>query len=169
MLFLMVFLGMMVFMRTTAAQVATTSGGTEILDLEFGNTMENILETITSLGDAGRQYYLNRFLVVDCFYAIAYATFYFCTISILLQKNNIKKKALLVFCFFPIIGMCFDWLENLFLSILLTNHEAQLITVSRLYIISNVLKFIFVYASLVTVIINLLFCFVKKFFIQIKK
>lgn len=159
--FLALFFIMMVFMRYNAAQVKNISGGTGILDLNFGNSIEDIHSTMISLGEKGRQYYLKIFLVVDFFYAISYAMFYSFTLLFFINKINNKKKLWFI-SLSPIFGMVFDWLENLFLAISLANwtHESIM-----LYIILNIftiLKFIFVYLSLTLVIILFIYYLYKK-------
>lgn len=108
------FLCMMAFMRYTALQIKDISGGTGVLDFSVGNSVEDIWRTMDALGDNGRMYYLTRFLVIDFFYAMLYAAFYFCTILFLMHKSELRKKRLLNICMLPIAGMFFDWLENLF-------------------------------------------------------
>lgn len=156
------FLCMMAFMRYTAMQVKNISGGTGVLDLDFGNSVENIRQAIDALGNKGRSYYLTHFLVIDFFYAMVYAAFYFFTIAFLLQKNGIRRKRALNICLFPIAGMFFDWSENLFLCILIVKCSTMTETLCLLFIICNVIKFLFVYLSLLVVIMGVLYYFFRK-------
>ena len=52
---------MMAIMRYTALQVKVISGGTSVLDLSLGNSVEYIRQTLIGLGYDGRMYYLNHF------------------------------------------------------------------------------------------------------------
>lgn len=161
------FLCMMTFMRYTASQVKTISGGTGILDLNLGNSIGYILQTMNRLGNDGREYYLTHFLVVDFFYAMVYAMFYFFSILFLLYKNNVKRKGIFHVCFLPIAGMFFDWLENLFLSLLILTWPTKSVILCIAFIISNIFKFLLVYSSLLLVILGLLYYFIRKITKQI--
>lgn len=161
-LLLIMFVCMMTFMRYIAAQVKYISRETGVLDLQLGNSVENILQTMNALGDNGRRYYLTRFLIVDYFYAIIYAAFYFCSILLLLCKNGIRKKSVYNLCLFPIIGMLFDWLENIFLRFIILNWTSRPVVLCILFVVSNLIKFLFVYLSLLLVIIGILRYFICK-------
>lgn len=161
-LLLIMFVCMMTFMRYIAAQVKYISRETGVLVLQLGNSVENILQTMNALGDNGRRYYLTRFLIVDYFYAIVYAAFYFCSILLLLCKNGIRKKSVYNLCLFPIIGMLFDWLENIFLRFIILNWTSRPVVLCILFVVSNLIKFLFVYLSLLLVIIGILRYFICK-------
>lgn len=156
------FLCVMVFMRYTALQVKIISGGTSVLDLNLGNSIEYIQYTLTELGYAGRVYYLKHFLVVDCIYAMVYAAFYFCSILFLLHKNEIRRKRVYNFSLFPIVGMFFDWLENISLSFLLLNGTTESVAWCMLFRVSNIMKFLFVYLSLLLVVLGILYYSLRK-------
>ncbi|MBR1391602.1 MAG: hypothetical protein IJ567_09235 [Lachnospiraceae bacterium] len=160
---LVIFLCMMAFMRYTALQVKVVSRGTGVLDLNVGNSVEHVQQTLMELGYDGRMYYLKHFLVVDGIYAMVYAIFYFFSIRFLLHKNEIRRKRVYLFSVFPIVGMLFDWLENLSLSFLLVNGTTEPATWCMLFRVSNILKFLFVYLSLLIVVLgNLGLLFTKR-------
>lgn len=162
-LLLFSFLCMMAFMRNTALQVKEISGGTGVLDLNLGNSVEHIRQTLIELGYDGRMYYLKYFLVVDCIYAMVYATFYFFSIIFLLHKNEIRRKRVYIFSVFPIVGMFFDWLENFSLSSLLVNGTTEtVVDWCMLFRVSNIMKFLFVYLSLLLVVLGILYYFLRK-------
>jgi hypothetical protein len=158
---LVIFISMMVCMRYTAAQVKKISAGIAILDLNFGNSIEFIRQTITLLGESARNYYLTKFFVVDGFYSLTYAAFYAITLLFLFNKIGIKKKIVLCLPILPIIGMLFDWAENLSFGIAIKYWDIE---ITSLYVFGNIctiIKFIFVYSSLFLVV-SLLICFIVK-------
>lgn len=155
------FIGMMTVMRYFASQVQVVSGGAGIIDLTFGNSVDNVWQTMEALGEDGRNYYLTRFLVIDCVYAMFYAAFYVCSILLLLQKNKVRRKGMYVISILPVIGMCFDWLENLSLAFMLTNWTAKTTALGIMFIVSNVMKFLFVYTSLLVVVLSLLYYLIR--------
>lgn len=167
-LLLLLFLGMMALMRYTALQVKSISRGTEIPDLNFGNSADHIYQTMESFGKYGRQYYLTRFFVVDYIYAIFYASFYSYTIAFLLRKIGIKKKRLFYICLLPILGMFFDWLENLLLGLVIMKWPDKGTALCVLSNICTMTKFLLVYCSLILVIVFLIYYLHQMIKIKIK-
>ena len=133
-----------------------------MLDLNLGNSVPHIRQTLIELGHDGRMYYLRHFYVIDCIYAMFYATFYFFSIIFLLHKNEIRRKRVYIFSVFPIVGMIFDWLENLSLSFLLVNGTTESAAWCMLFRVSNIAKFIFVYLSLLLVVLGILYYSLRK-------
>lgn len=156
------FLCMMAFMRLTALQVKNISGGTEVLGLHFGNTVGGIRVTMDALGNDGRLYYLTHFLVIDFFYAMVYAAFYFCTILFLLYKNEIGSGKVINICWFPVAGMFFDWAENLLLSVIIVKWPANSAVLCIMLIVSNITKFLLVYLSLLLVVLLICYAILKR-------
>jgi len=161
-LLLFSFLCMMAIMRYTALQVKEISGGISVLDLNLGYSVEHIQQTLIELGYDGRMYYLKHFLVIDGIYAMVYANFYFWSILFLLHKNEIRKKRIYIFSVFPIVGMLFDWVENLSLSFLLVNWTTESVAWCMLFRISNIIKFLFVYLSLLLAVLGFLYFSLRK-------
>lgn len=59
-LLLALFLIMLTSMRQVAKQVAIISEGTGILDLNFYNSKEFMMQTLQELGQKGRDFYLTK-------------------------------------------------------------------------------------------------------------
>ena len=93
---------------------------------------------------------------------MVYAAFYFFSIIFLLHKNEIRRKRVYIFSVFPIVGMFFDWLENLSLSFLLVNGTTETVAWCMLFRVSNIVKFLFVYLSLLLVVLGILYYSLRK-------
>lgn len=140
-------------MRQVAKQVAIISEGTGILDLNFYNSKEFMMQTLQELGKKGRDFYLTKFFIVDFFYPITYAAFYGFTILYVLEKLENHSKTIKLLVLIPVCGMCFDWLENVSISSLLATFPNDSILLYLMATISTILKFSFVYLAVVTIII----------------
>lgn len=94
------------------------SGGLQPLDIRMWYTPEDSIALLKALGDTGISFYLWPFLVVDIFFASMMSTAIAILINLLMKKNNVKYIYIPVFL--PIVGLVFDYCENLmtFISIL---------------------------------------------------
>lgn len=149
-------------MRQVAKQVAIISEGTGILDLNFYNSKEFIMQTLQELGQKGRDFYLTKFFIVDFFYPITYAAFYGFTILYVLEKLENHSKTIKLLALIPVCGMCFDWLENVSISSLLTTFPNDSTLLYLIATISTILKFSFVYLAVVTIIILVVLVIIKR-------
>nr|WP_294489378.1 hypothetical protein [uncultured Anaerosporobacter sp.] len=161
-LLLALFLIMLTSMRQVAKQVAIISEGTGILDLNFYNSKEFIMQTLQELGQKGRDFYLTKFFIVDFFYPITYAAFYGFTILYVLEKLENHSKTIKLLALIPVCGMCFDWLENVSISSLLTTFPNDSTLLYLMATISTILKFSFVYLAVVTIIILVVLVIIKR-------
>lgn len=152
-LLLALFLIMLTSMRQVAKQVTIISEGTGILDLNFYNSKEFMMQTLQELSQKGRDFYLTKFFIVDFFYPITYAAFYGITILYVLEKLGNHSKSIKLLALIPVCGMCFDWLENVSISSLLTTFPNDSTLLYLMATISTILKFSFVYLAVVTIII----------------
>lgn len=152
-LLLALFLIMLTSMRQVAKQVDIISEGTGILDLNFYNSKEFMMQTLQELGQKGRDFYLTKFFIVDFFYPITYAAFYGFTILYVLEKLENHSKTIKLLALIPVCGMCFDWLENVSISSLLATFPNDSTLLYLMATISTILKFCFVYLAVVTIII----------------
>ena len=161
-LLLALFLIMLTSMRQVAKQVAIISEGTGILDLNFYNSKEFMMQTLQELGQKGRDFYLTKFFIVDFFYPITYAAFYGFTILYVLEKLENHSKTIKLLALIPVCGMCFDWLENVSISSLLTTFPNDSTLLYLMATISTILKFSFVYLAVVTIIILVVLVIIKR-------
>ncbi|MBS5932664.1 MAG: hypothetical protein KIC94_07270 [Clostridiales bacterium] len=161
-LLLALFLIMLTSMRQVAKQVAIISEGTGIMDLNFYNSKEFIMQTLQELGQKGRDFYLTKFFIVDFFYPITYAAFYGFTILYVLEKLENHSKTIKLLALIPVCGMCFDWLENVSISSLLTTFPNDSTLLYLMATISTILKFSFVYLAVVTIIILVVLVIIKR-------
>ena len=93
----------------TAKLVALTEGA-NILDVEFGYSLEKASEVLSSLGEAGRAFYLTRIVPLDMIFPLSYSLFF--TFSMAYAVKRIGKNDLLPILALPFATAVFDWTEN---------------------------------------------------------
>lgn len=119
-------------------KVMAVASGLGVLDLNFGNSAQNIRHTIAALGAEGRAIYLWQFYVVDFFYPLVYALFYSTGFRFLATRlpadfrflGLVKHLWLL-----PWVAVAFDWLENAAIGVLLVSYPAG---AAGWYLLANV-------------------------------
>lgn len=153
-LLLLFILGMMA-MRFAASYVSSISGGTAILDLNFGNNTAHINHTLAALGEAGRSAYLHIFLPIDACYAVIYAVFYACTLAFFVRRLPLRRKLSWArwIVVLPVVAAACDWWENIAFAFMLSQfpalvHPALVASAT----VATMTKFVLVYLSLLLVV-----------------
>ena|GEM_PF-5105542 len=149
---LIIFILGMIIMRQSANRVSEYAGGETILDLRMGYSEKSAKQYLEQLGKKGREEYYNNFYKVDLFYPLTYTLFYFCAIAILLKKCCKEKNKLDFLLLLPIFGLIFDWGENLFIRSLINQFPDISQVICQTSSIFTMLKFIFVYSSLLSIV-----------------
>jgi len=158
----------MFIMRSAISTLKGITGGIGILDLHFSYTVQEIYETLFLQGVAGRSYYLTTFFIIDFIYPLTYAFFYSVVISYFFKVLKIKNKIVNYFIILPFIGMAFDYLENLFLSIILMKYPTELFYLGLISSYCTKIKILCVYLSLLIAILLFLVILFKKIKISLK-
>lgn len=142
-------------MRFAASYVSSISGGTAILDLNFGNNTAHINHTLAALGEAGRSAYLHIFLPIDACYAVIYAVFYACTLAFFVRRLPLRRKLSWArwIVVLPVVAAACDWWENVVFAFMLSQfpslaHPALAASAT----VATRAKFILVYLSLLLVL-----------------
>jgi hypothetical protein len=148
-------------MRFYSINVTKYIENEKILDLRMGYSYNDVNEYLAKLGKDGRNYYAKTFHLVDTFYPIIYSVFYLITLSYLIKKcfkNNKKQKSVLLL---PIIGIICDYGENILIDSFIKTFEniSQRDVIVSSYL--TIIKFIFVYASLIIIILLTLGLIIK--------
>jgi hypothetical protein len=100
-------------------QLEEITGGVNILDMEFGGySPDTAYQTLEAMGQAGRSFAMEKIWVLDCFFPLSYALFFwsllgtmangFCTI---LKKP--PRRPYLFVLLPAVFGTIFDYAENL--------------------------------------------------------
>lgn len=157
---LSVFLVMMFIMRKTAAEVGRLSEGQGILDLTFAVSPECIKSALGRYSPIGAAFYRFVFLWVDFIYAMTYCTFYRSAIGYFCDESGVDEHTDIVLTSLPLIGIFADILENNVMFIILSPNTENY-GLYATFTVFNIIKFLFVYASLAVTLGGFL-CLLKK-------
>jgi len=121
-----------------------------ILDLYFGFSIEDVLNSLTEMQSKGREMYLLTTLLIDTPYALIYGFVYALIIVTLLQKRITKINRYLVLT--PFFISFFDLLENSGIVYFTVNYPNILPFTAIFVSVFNQLKWIFATITLLIVV-----------------
>jgi hypothetical protein len=159
---LVVFIIGMVIMRQSANAVSAFANAEPVLDLRMGYSVAEVSQYLVDLGEEGRLNYYNNFYPVDLFYPIAYAVFYFSVLVFLLKLLSVDKGKLNLLLFLPILGLIFDWGENLFIRSFINDFPVIVSFKCQISALFTVAKFLSVYGALLSIILLLILLIIRK-------
>lgn len=163
------FMTSMFIMRNSAKELENITNGLGIIDLTIGWNLHDVSRHLGALGEEGQEYYKNTFYCIDFIYPIMYGLFYSLTILYVSKIYGIKNKILNMLPWLPIIGLLFDWSENLIVISMLqdiTNIGNLQITLFNIF---NIGKFICIYISLFIIVSISILNVIKRIQKQLKK
>jgi hypothetical protein len=137
------------------------TGGEGLLDLRMGYTITDVENLFTLLGPEGRTYYLYQ-KVADAVFPISYGFGIALLITYGLKLRSAYRGYLKFLTLFPIIGMIFDYIENIL-------HISQILSFPNLssFIISiasyaTLVKFSFLIVGIIVMVILGILILVKR-------
>lgn len=125
------------------------------LDLMFFATPDKLFAMIERYGDSTRMFYSNVELTVDIIYPIVYMFAFGLLISWLFQRGFASTSKMQKLNVLPVGAWFFDLLENLSIVALLSAYPAQPVIVAWLLFICMTVKWLFVGASVLMIVLGL--------------
>lgn len=107
-----------------SARLKALSGGTGMLDMEFGYSPAQVYGFLNRIGDAGQQIY-KALLGLDYPFAVVFMLLQALLITNLLQRAGINHSGLQLLNLLPFVRSALDALENCFLLAILFQYPAQ--------------------------------------------
>lgn len=95
------------------AKLKNMTGGTGILDLENGYSVERAYEILKGLGDEGREYYLKYIIPMDFVFPATYMLFFASAFLYILKHTLNADKRFNLVLLIPVITMLLDYTENI--------------------------------------------------------
>jgi hypothetical protein len=108
-----------------SARLKALSGGTGMLDMEFGYSPAQVYGFLDRIGDAGQQIY-KALLGLDYLFAVVFMLLQALLITNLLQRAGINHSGLQLLNLLPFVRSALDALENCFLLAILFQYPVQL-------------------------------------------
>ena len=121
-------------------------------DLSFFYTAQNLYDMAEAYGEAGRQSYIQARFTFDLIWPIMYALFLTTSISWLFIRGISPYSWFRITNIVPILGMVFDYLENISTSIVMGRYPNQTAGLDSLASIFTLLKWVFIAGSLVLLV-----------------
>lgn len=142
------------------------TNGANILDFEYGYNVEQAYNMLAQLGEEGRTFYKNKILPADYIFPISYMLLYVGWMSFSLKRFKGIKTYFKGLLLIPMIAMTADWIENIYITIMLQYYPAPLDGICKISSVSTVIKFIAINLSIgctvILVMISLLVYLIAK-------
>jgi hypothetical protein len=136
-----------------SAQAGEASQGAGTPDLSFtyysANTLYNWAE---AYGEAGRQAYVRARFTFDVAWPLVYTTFLVTATSWLFARGYPPGSSWRLANLTPLIGMLFDFMENISTSLVIARYPAETPVVASLAGVFTLLKWLFVIGSMLVLV-----------------
>jgi len=153
-------LGVMPYMQLLMALVMNQHP--QPIDLSIPTwTPDQGFALIESYGEAGRKLYRTIELTADVVYPLVYGFAFALLITFLVRKMAPTNKWLPYLAFLPLLGMLFDYAENVCIITLLSTYPQKLILIAQLGGIFTLFKWIFAFSGMAVALIGLIVWGVK--------
>ena len=138
------------------AQISAVSGGETLLDFSFGHTVESVTMTLNNYGSEGLALYqwVQRIdLIHPLIYSLLFATLFY----LLYRQTQFSFLPLL-----PVAGGALDYLENVFLFIMVSSFPSINPTVVQIASLVNYAKNGVTFLTIATFVIGILFFVIRR-------
>ena len=157
-----VFVLFMIFvLPAQAAKAEQTAQGAGSVDTSFFYTPEELYETAGAYGEAGRQEYIRARFTFDLVYPLVYGSFLALTVSWFLNRTIVAASRWRVLNLLPVIGVAFDFLENIAASLVMGLYPSRIPIAAVLASGFTPIKWVFVSASFLVLLAAILIWLVR--------
>lgn len=139
-----------------ALKVEETSGGAESPDTSFFYSTDDLYKMADTYGEAGRMAYIRTRFSFDTIFPLVYTAFLCTSISWITQRAFPHHSRWQYTNLVPILGMGFDFLENISTSLVMARFPAKTPVVDWLAPVLSLVKWIFVNGSFILLFISIL-------------
>jgi len=162
-------LGLVVFTLFTAlvlprqaAQAEESSGGADTPDLSFTYSANELYEMAEAYGEQGRDDYVRIRLPFDLVWPLVYGFFLVTALSWLFKRALPAASPWQRANLTPLLGMLFDYLENISTSLVMVRYPETTFPVDYLATVFTPVKWVFVYLSFGLLVIGLVMTIWKR-------
>lgn len=152
-----------VMMQNAMKSLKKASRSADMLDLKPNGTSASVYHYLDRTGDEGRKVLVGIYQFEDFIFPMAYGPFLILAIAYFFFKSFPNKKYLCWLCIVPVLGVCFDYIENFSIIHIIESYPQQISTASILGKIT-LAKWITAGASGLLLIISLVFFITKRYF-----
>jgi hypothetical protein len=124
-------------------------------DLSFFYSAQDLYDMAEAYGEAGRAAYIQARFTFDLVWPVMYTIFLATVISWVFVRAISPYSWVRISNIFPILGMIFDYLENISTSIVMGRYPIQTGILDSLASIFTLLKWVFLAASFILLVVGL--------------
>jgi hypothetical protein len=158
-----IFVLFMIFvLPAQAAKADETAQGTGSPDTSFFYKPEELFEFAEVYGEAGRQAYIRARFTFDLIYPLVYGSFLALTLSWFLERGLQPGSRWRVFNLVPVLGVVFDYLENIATSLVMGLYPTRVTAAAFLASGFTLVKWVFVNGSFVVLLMGLILWLVNR-------
>lgn len=152
-----------VMMQNAMNKLVKASDSKDMLDLQPNGTSESVYHYLDRTGEAGRTVLKGIYTFEDFVFPMAYGPFLFLAIAYFFHKRFPNKKYLLWFSAFPVLGVCFDYVENFSIINIIDSYPQQISSAGMLGKIT-LMKWITAGASVLLLVVSFSLFVAKRHF-----
>lgn len=138
-----------------SAQAEVVSQGAGTPDLSFYYSADELYEMAKAYGEEGRAAYIHARFTFDLFWPIVYTLFLATSLSWLFSSGFSSKSRWQSINLVPVVGMMFDYLENISTSLVMARYPVRTHVIDILAPLFTAIKWVFVGGSFVLLLAGL--------------
>jgi hypothetical protein len=150
----LLFIALVLPAQTVEADQTSQDAGSP--DMSFFYTAQDIYGMAEAYGEAGRVAYIRARFTFDLIWPLVYTFFLTTSISWLMGSASMTESRFSWLNLTPVLGMLFDYLENISTSLVMARYPATTDTLAALAPFMTAAKWIFVYGSFVVLFISVI-------------
>jgi hypothetical protein len=143
------------------AEFGERFNGMTPLDLQESYTPRDVCAFMEKLGDSGRLFYAKMLLMLDFAFPLAYSLFWAAAVAFFWGRLLPCNSKLMYISLFPFAAGLADWLENILVLTMLFSYPKIVNIVATLANFMTNLKDLFMWVSLLLLLLGLLFYLVR--------
>lgn len=138
------------------AELKERTNGIGILDLERHYTPQHAYDILEAQGEIGRSFYKDILIRLDFIFPLSYTLCWISFIIIIWRRWLSTESKWMKFSLIPIFACLFDYIENIFILVMLNKYPVQHVVIAKIASNMTVLKNIFTGFSIILIIIGLI-------------
>jgi hypothetical protein len=139
-----------------ASRSEAVTGEATSPDMSFYYTADELYQLASSYGEEGREAYIRARFTFDLLWSIVYGFFLSTAISWTFRDAFSRESKWQLANIVPILGVLFDYLENISTSIVMARYPSPTAVLDELASVFSMAKWIFVVASFALLLVGVL-------------
>ncbi|MBN2046063.1 MAG: hypothetical protein JW757_13655 [Anaerolineales bacterium] len=136
-----------------SARAEAYSGDVGSPDTSFFYRPQKLFQIAEAYGEAGRQAYVRARFTFDLIFPLVYGGFLISTISWFLNRFTTTENRLRLLNLVPLVGVLFDFLENIAASVVIGAYPLRLELAALLASAFTLMKWLFVNGSFIVLLV----------------